>query len=196
MRRMRRLLAGLALAGVLAWGAGFGWFVHAARQTGDPPPAADGVVALTGGVGRIEAALQLLADHHARFLLISGVGHAAELADLVRRAGFDPADLEERITLGRAATTTVGNATETAEWARRHEVHSLIVVTASYHMPRAMTELARALPGVALYPDAVVPPALRGAGEPGTMRLLMEEYTKFLIATVGLTQVFPPHLAS
>jgi len=190
---MRGRLAGLAVIGVLAWGVGFGWFVHAARQIGDPPPAADGVVALTGGAGRIEAALQLLAGDHARVLLISGVGHAAELADIVRRAGFDPAVLEERITLGRAATSTVGNAAETAEWVRRHNVHSLIVVTASYHMPRAMTELTRALPDVTLYPDPVVPPALRGAGEPGAMRMLAGEYTKLLLATVGLAQLFPTH---
>jgi len=191
MIRMRRVLAGLAVAGVLAWGAGFVWFAHAARQAGQPPPTADGVVALTGGADRIEAALRLLADDRARILLISGVGHAAELADLVRRAGFDPAILESRITLGRAATTTVGNAAETAAWARRHDVRSLIVVTAGYHMPRAMTELGRALPDVTLYPDPVVPPALRGGGEPGAMRLLVEEYTKFLVAAVGLAPLFP-----
>jgi len=54
-----------------------------------------------------------------------------------------------------------------------------------------MTELGRALPDVALYPDPVVPPALRGGGEPGAMRLLVEEYTKFLVAAVGLAPLFP-----
>jgi len=195
--RVRSRLAWLAVTGLLAWGAGFGWFVHAARQTGDPPPVADGVVALTGGAGRIEAALQLLADGRARVLLISGVGHAADLADLVRSAGLDPAALpvalEERITLGYAATTTVGNAAETAEWARQHDVRSLIVVTASYHMPRAMTELARALPGIMLYPNPVLPPVLRDSGEPGALRMLAGEYTKFLIASLGLAQLFPIH---
>ncbi len=197
MMRMRTRLAWLAVAGTLAWGAGLGWFVHAAHETGHPPPVADGVVALTGGAGRIEAALQLLADGRAQVLLISGVGRATDLADLVRGAGLDPAAMSgavaDRITLGREATTTVGNAAETAEWARRHVVRSLIVVTASYHMPRAMTELARALPGITLYPNPVLPPVLRDTGEPGAMRILAEEYTKFLIAWCGLARLFPVH---
>ena len=44
---------------------------------------------------------------------------------------------------------TRGNAAETAEWARAHQVRSLIVVTSAYHMPRALAELGRDLPDVA-----------------------------------------------
>ena len=40
-------------------------------------------------------------------------------------------------------------------------MHSLIVVTAGYHMPRALAELRRALPDVTLYPVPVQPPAMR-----------------------------------
>jgi len=183
--------ASLALASVLAllWSAGFAMFLRAALTERPPPPRADGIVALTGGAGRVETALRLLADGQAEQLLISGVGGAAEFSALAHRAGVDPA-LGSRVTLGRAAASTRGNATETADWAREKKIRSLIVVTAGYHMPRALAELGRALPGVALYPAPVLPS--REGGEPGMLRRLAGEYTKFLAAEVGLS-AFDPH---
>jgi uncharacterized SAM-binding protein YcdF (DUF218 family) len=109
---------------------------------------------------------------------------------LARRAGLDPGPLAGEVTLGRVATSTRGNAAETADWARAHGVRSLIVVTGYYHMPRALTELSRAMPGVALHPVPVVPAALQGEGAEGRMarlRLLIAEYTKFIAAELGLS---------
>jgi uncharacterized SAM-binding protein YcdF (DUF218 family) len=93
------------------------------------------------------------------------------------------------VTVGRSATDTLGNADETAAWAHANNVHSLIVVTAGYHMKRALTELGRKLPDVALYPAPVVPPALRGGTQLSTLRLLADEYTKWLAAELGLTRL-------
>ena len=183
-RRLAWLLAPLLL--VAAWLAGFGWFLHLAFAATPQPPPADGIVALTGGAGRVEAALHLLAQDRARRLLVSGVGGAAEFGELAHRAGVAAA-LAPRVTLGRAAASTHGNAAETAEWARAHAVRSLIVVTAGYHMPRALTEIGRALPGVALYPVAVQPPAMRGEADAATWRLLAGEYTKWLATEAGLS---------
>jgi hypothetical protein len=56
-------------------------------------------------------------------------------------------------------------------------------------MQRAMTELTRTLPGVTLYPVPVVPPALRGGTQFSTLRLLANEYTKWLAAELGLTRL-------
>ena len=185
--RTRRLAPPLALLAVLAlaWVGGFVWFLRAAWVTTEPPAAADGIVALTGGAERVETALKLLAEGRARVLLISGVGGAADFAELARRAGVDPA-LRSRVTLGRTATTTRGNAAETAEWARANDLTSLIVVTAGYHMPRALAELSRAMPGLALYPAPVLPPAMR---QPGLteLRLLAGEYSKWLATEAGLS---------
>ena len=189
MSRPRRatLAAGIALglALVLIWLAGFAWFLRAALTEGTSPPRADGIVAFTGGAGRVEAALRLLADGRAGQVLISGVGGSAEFSALARRAGVDPA-LGARVTLGRAAESTHGNAAETADWAREKHIRSLIVVTAGYHMPRALAELARALPEVTLYPMPVLPPGLRGGRDATMLRLLAGEYTKFLFAELGL----------
>ena len=135
-------------AGVLAFGGGFAWFVHLVDRPGQAPPHADGIVAFTGGPERVETALRLLAEDRADRLLLSGIGGGAELAELAHRAGVDPLPLASRVTIDRNAATTRGNATETADWARANAIRSLLVVTASYHMPRAIAELARALPEV------------------------------------------------
>ena len=189
----RAAATALTLTGALAvlWLAGFAWFLRAAfADAVPPPPRADGIVALTGGAGRVDAALRLLADGRAGQLLISGVGGAAEFAALAQRAGVDP-HLGSRVTLGRAAASTRGNATETADWVHENNIRSLIVVTGFYHMPRALAELGRVLPGVALYPMPVWPPAPREAAAPAMLRLLAGEYTKWLAAEAGLSALDP-----
>jgi uncharacterized SAM-binding protein YcdF (DUF218 family) len=182
-------VAGLGAFAGVAWFAGFLWFVNDAMRPPPAPPVADGIVALTGGADRIATAITLLRADRARLLLISGVGPNTEAPALFRGTGIDPGTLSDRITLGHEATSTLGNADEAAQWARANHLHSLIVVTAGYHMKRALTELSRTLPEVALYPMPVVPPALRGAAQLSTLRLLADEYTKWLAAKVGLTRL-------
>jgi hypothetical protein len=138
----------------------------------------------------VETALRLLAQDRARVLLVSGVGGAAEFNGLAHRAGVD-IGLSSRVTLGRNAASTHGNAAETAEWARANDIHTLLVVTAGYHMPRAMAELSRTMPDVTLIPVPVLPPALRDSGGhtygTSALRLLAGEYNKWLAAELGLS---------
>jgi uncharacterized SAM-binding protein YcdF (DUF218 family) len=184
----------MVAGGLLAGAVGFAWFVNVASRPAPPPPHADGIVALTGGADRVETALHLLAEGRARKLLVSGTGGNAELATLARRAGLDPIPIAGQVTLGRDATTTRGNADETAAWAKENDIRSLIVVTAHYHMPRALAEIARAAPELTLYPMPVTPHALRGSGTAGQttrFRLLAEEYVKFLAASLDLTALIP-----
>ncbi len=184
-----RALAALTAACAIVWVAGFLWFVKDAERPAPDLPIADGIVALTGGADRVATAISLLRQNRARVLLISGVGPNTAEQTLFRGTGIDPSTLGDRITLGRAATDTLGNADEAAAWARANNVHSLIVVTAGYHMQRALTELARTLPDVALFPAPVVPPALRGGTQFSTLRLLAGEYTKWIAAELGLTRL-------
>ncbi len=67
-------------------------------------------------------------------------------------------------------------------------MHALIVVTASYHMRRAMIEIGRTLPGVRLFAYPVLPAALHQGG-PHIVRLLAGEYTKWLLALLGLDRL-------
>jgi len=192
--RTVRVAAVVLLAVLLAWGVGFVRFVQQASRTTGPPPHADGIVVLTGGADRIERALRLLATGAGDRLLVSGIGGGADLHDLAHSAGMNPVPFAGRVTLGRGAATTHGNAAETASWARQSGLHSLIVVTATYHMPRALAEIGRALPGVRLYPAPVLPPGILDAdGWPTAagLRLLAEEWSKLLAAKLGLTALEP-----
>ena len=193
------LAAALAVA-ALGWCLGFAWFLNATTRPPSPPPAhVDGIVALTGGAGRVELALRVLARGEADRLLISGIGGNTDMATLGRLAGMDLAPMADDITLGRYATSTRGNAVETAAWAVQHGIRSLIVVTAAYHMPRAVAELHEALPDVHLYPMPVEPSSSAGADHGPTppmfngpsLRLRAEEYTKYLLVLAGLSPWFP-----
>ena len=186
-------VAGFVLAIVLAWGGGLAWFVWRAQREPQPSHTADGIVALTGGAERVATALRLLADGRGRLLLISGVGPAAELADFARLAKLDPDKLAAQVTLGRDAASTRGNAAETAAWAQANRLHSLLVVTATYHMPRALLELSRAAPDLDLFPVPVRPPGLRGTPDWPMLRLLIGEYSKWLAACAGLSGVAGLH---
>ncbi len=189
----RRLTIGIGItlvAATIAFCGGFVWFVHKVGLHSQAPPHTDGMVAFTGGPERVETALRLLAEGRADRLLLSGIGGGAELSELAHRAGVDPLPLASRVTIDRSAATTRGNATDTADWARTNGIHSLLVVTAAYHMPRAITELARALPEVTLYPLPVVP--VERPDRPGPpLRLMAEEYIKYLATTTGLAAVLP-----
>lgn len=179
-------MAGLvAIMAALAWSAGFVWFIQAIARTTELPVHADGIVALTGGPDRVETALRLLSEGRADHLLLSGIGGGAELPELAHLAGLRATPLSARVTIGRSALTTRGNAIETEAWVRAASIQSLLVVTASYHMPRAMAELSRAVSNVRLYPVPV------STGRPTPLRILAEEYTKFLISVAGLTEILP-----
>jgi uncharacterized SAM-binding protein YcdF (DUF218 family) len=192
--------AALGLAALLAIPvlplAGFLWFLRAAvAPPADPALRAEGIAVLTGGADRVRTGLALLLeDEGATRLLVSGVHRDATLADLVRGAGLAPelADqLSGRVTLGHAAVSTSGNAREIAAWAREEGIRSLRVVTAGYHMPRALLELRRALPDAALLPHPVVPASLRRPARPREWRLLAGEYAKLVAAWFGLARPAP-----
>lgn len=179
-RRWPWLAFGVPGALALCWLGGFVWFLHFAWTVTPPPPAADGIVVLTGGAERVETGLKLLAAGKAPRLLISGVGGAADFLSVVRGAGAAAyLGLGRKVTLGRDAASTRGNAREAAAWARANHLRSLIVVTAGYHMPRALADLGHAMPEVALHAAPVVPPGL-ARPSPGVLRLLAGEYSKWL----------------
>lgn len=156
------------------------------RSTPSPEPTrADGVVALTGAGSneRIAAGVGLLEGGKARRMLVSGVNREASREDIRAVSKAVRKIYDCCVDLGFTAADTVGNARETAEWARAMRYRSLIVVTADYHMPRAMLELRSTMPHTRLQPYPVITSALdthrwwrtsRGA------RLMIVEYSKYL----------------
>ena len=171
---------------LLIWSAGLMAFAaRADRSTPAPdPPSADGIVALTGASGeRIDAALRLLEVGKARRLLISGVGRHVTRAQLQSVTGADQRVFDCCVDLGFQAENTVGNGRETARWARTNGYHTLILVTADYHMPRARLELRSAMPEATVIPYPVATSELK-VGDwwktgPSAERMILE-YSKYL----------------
>ena len=170
------------------WAAGFGWFVNkvAKERPVSPMPHTDGIVVLTGGADRVRAGLRLLVQGAAPLLLISGAGPGTDLADFMPRGGVDARSAAAHITLGHAAHSTRGNARETAAWVTRHHLRSVMLVTADYHMPRALLELRRHLPGVRLIADPVQPPAMAHPARWPALKVLADEFCKYLLVRLRL----------
>jgi uncharacterized SAM-binding protein YcdF (DUF218 family) len=178
----------LIMTAGLLWAGGFAVFV-AWVWSAEPPnpiPHADGIVALTGGDNRVGTALALLAARDAPALLISGAGRGTYLGDFTADDEAAATQYAADITIGHEAATTRGNALETAAWAQSRHMSSLLIVTADYHMPRALFVIQQRLPGVALYAVPVRPPAMTHVVSLPTLHLLAAEYTKFLAARAGL----------
>ncbi|OYV36450.1 MAG: hypothetical protein B7Z80_15485 [Rhodospirillales bacterium 20-64-7] len=142
-----------------------------------PPPAALPRAALALAPGRV---------CDAPLLLISGAGRGTYLGDFTVDNAAAATRYAAEITLGHMAGTTHGNAIEAANWAHAHHLHSLIIVTADYHMPRAMLEMRRALPGVRLVAAPVRPPGMGPRFSLKILRLLAGEYTKYLAVRLDL----------
>jgi uncharacterized SAM-binding protein YcdF (DUF218 family) len=172
---------------IAAIGAGFaaGGFVRfsnsvAALTTADAPTA-DAIVVLTGGADRIAEAMTLLVDGRAERLLVSGVHAGTPIEAITEPLGVDAELVACCIDFDRDALDTRGNADATAAWVAEFGFDSLIVVTSAYHMPRSLAELERLMPEVTLIPSAVPLPSDRAWFlDPGSMRLLMEEYLKYV----------------
>jgi uncharacterized SAM-binding protein YcdF (DUF218 family) len=186
-------LVAIAFAAILGFNllvlfAGFVWF---ASRVPEKEVAldrnADGIVVLTGGAARISDAVELLASGRGKRLLISGVNRTTKSMELARAVPEYQKMFSCCVDLDYSAINTIGNAVETRRWARDRGFHSLVVVTSSYHMPRAMVELAHQLPEVTLIPFPVVPESRRG--EPwwssiATTKVMILEYLKFIVVVV------------
>ncbi|AHK70213.1 YdcF family protein [Gluconobacter oxydans] len=188
---MKRLfLTSLALGGL--WLAGFAWFIQDASKASVTAPVCDGIVALTGGEQRVDTGITLLRGGYGHLLLISGVGPHVTLQHILHLQQESlSSPLAERITLGRRATSTIGNAHETAQWARDNHLHRLLVVTAGYHIRRAVLEIHRVAPDLALVPYPVVPLALQAPLSRRTLFLMFREYNKFLGAEICILTGLP-----
>ncbi|MFN4276675.1 MAG: YdcF family protein [Ferrovibrio sp.] len=200
--RLFRWLVALCAIALLWLGGGLAYLERV--ETFTPPDSevhSDAIVVLTGGAVRLSTALRLLNDGKAERLLVSGVAPTTTKATLMQAAipampdsaqasndwsGIDLQLLFDCcVDLGFEAEDTAGNAVEAASWARARGYKSLRVVTANYHMPRAMAEFRRRLSDITVLPHPVRSDAMRVEDwwQRRTATLfLLGEYTKYVAA--------------
>jgi uncharacterized SAM-binding protein YcdF (DUF218 family) len=189
-RRLASIGARMAWLCGLALVLGFVWFIwRLPNKQVMLDRDADGIVVLTGGSSRVTEALELLAAHRGKRLLISGVNPGTTTTDIARENPNYDRLFACCVDLDYSAINTVGNAVQARLWAENHGFHSLVVVTSAYHMPRALAELSHQLSDIALIPYPVLSGRLRA--EPwwsngDTTRVVVSEYLKFLYAEVRM----------
>ncbi len=174
------------VAGLIAlYIAGFLLFVVTLPERPTQTLKADGIVALTGGDARLDAAVALLEGGTGRRLLISGVNKTSTKAEL-KTLSHGGRRFDCCADIGYAAEDTYGNAEEAAAWTAQHHFRSLIVVTASYHMPRSLRLFRSLMPNVKLIAYPVEPAGIDMAvwWRPGTLHLLHNEYLKYIASFV------------
>ena len=187
-----RVLLVAMLTAFLAGGlAQFAIFANKIASTEAPKSArADAIVVLTGGQARVNEAVRLLEEGRAGRLLISGVHPGTTRKQLAAVTASSKPLEKSSVDLDRVALNTAGNAAETASWVRKNDFSSLLVVTSAYHLPRAEVELSGVLPEVRLIAYPVFSKDLNLDNwyrEPATIRLLMREYVKYILARLRLT---------
>lgn len=171
---LRRLIA----VAVLVWVLGFALFmVTLPRPLSDVTT--DAVVVPTGGAGRIDRGLELIASHRAKRMLITGAAPGVRPIDLAISNKAPIALFTCCVDLGHEAVDTTSNAEETARWVREHGYRSVRLVTSDWHMARARMELVAAL-------DDDVTVAADGVPGEAPLGLLWVEYNKLLLRRVAL----------
>lgn len=170
----RILIYGFAL-----WLGGFLWFAaNLPKVHSVDSKHVDGIVALTGGEGRIKLALSELRNHKAKRLLISGVHKGTTAAMLAERNDASNSVFECCVDIGYGAGDTIGNGAEAAAWVQVHRFKSLKLVTSRAHMPRAMLEFSDRMPDI-----EVIPYPVAGSFQPLATVI---EYNKYYLRLIWL----------
>ncbi len=145
----------IALLAVGIWLGGFMAFSHSLPKIVKTRRTTDGIIALTGGEGRVARAIAELERGKAKRLLISGVHRSTTARDLRLRTGASKRLFDCCVDIGHAAGDTIGNAVEAAAWVETNKFKSVTLVTSRTHMPRARLEFSASLPNTVLVVDPV-----------------------------------------
>ena len=178
----------MAVLTTLIFAAGFVTFAHKVDNLRPPQniAKADGIVVWTGkGGGRLEAGGKLLQGGHGERLLISGVNPANDGKAVQSLLGLPDDKFGCCVDLDYVAENTYGNGQETEIWASALGYETIILVTSSYHMPRAKVEIGAAHPKLNIIPYPVkgsADPARPWWGGKEWHKRALREYGKLLIA--------------
>jgi uncharacterized SAM-binding protein YcdF (DUF218 family) len=186
MKFFKRLFLFLFLV-ALTWAAGFGCYVYYITNTkpASPERQTDAIVVLTGSGQRVETGLDLFAKGRARYLFISGVNPQVTENEIRVMWKRQPQLPQCCIVLGQDSLNTIENARETHSWVKKMNFTSIRLVTADYHMPRALLELRHQMPDtlILLNPMPQPPEQLKNRA---FWLLMLSEYNKILVRWMSL----------
>jgi uncharacterized SAM-binding protein YcdF (DUF218 family) len=139
----------------------------------------DAIIVITGGEGRIEHAVDALARHQGKRLLVAGADPSVTKQDIVRRLRGHRHLVECCVDLGSESVDTRSNAEEAKRWLVKRRYRSARLITSDWHMRRADYEFRRQLGDqVTIVPDAV-------KSEPNFMTLFAE-YNKYVLRRLAV----------
>lgn len=181
-----RFVLFMAALTFLIFASGFITFAHKVDNLRPPlnVAKADGIVVWTGkGGGRLETGAELLRRNKGERLLISGVNARTSLNAIKELVILPDARAECCIDLDYEAKDTIGNAKETASWAKALGYEHIILVTSSYHMPRAEIEIGAAAGRIKITAYPVVnPDGTKWYSDGARFKRLFQEYGKLLLS--------------
>lgn len=145
---------------------------------------ADGIVVWTGkGGGRLKSSGALLLADKGERLLVSGVNEKIDAAQVAALLSLPEDKAACCVDLDYAAKNTIGNARETAIWAKALDYDHIILVTSAYHMPRAEVEISRAAGRIRITPFPVMGDSPQRWYKNGPRaKRLAQEYAKLLLS--------------
>jgi len=154
-------------------------------QPNEETQSADAIVVLTGGALRLEHGFELLAEKKAEKLFISGVEDSVKRSELLHEyskytSHIHPTD----VYLGYKARSTKENAEEIKEWVAKEHIHTILLVTGNYHIPRSILEIHHLIPDVSITAEPVFPHGFENHhwwGYQDGIRLMLSEYMKYLL---------------
>jgi len=165
---------------LILYGLGFALF---GVTLGGPAPATtaktDGIVVVTGGPGRLEHGVRILAEGKGKRLLVAGADPSVTKADMTRRLKGRERLVRCCVDLGSESVDTRSNAEEAGRWIARHRFRSVRLITSDWHMRRARYEFRKVLgPRFVVVTDAV-------RSEPSFLTLF-GEYNKYVLRRLAV----------
>ena len=128
-----------------------------------PKSHTDAVIVFTGSADRTVKGYQFYLMGWAKKLMITGDDYAHESKVPKVRRLSKRADKDD-VTIDLKATNTIENAQNSADWALKTKVKSILLITTEGHMARAYFELRRLLPEDIKIFTQPVPGKVRHAG--------------------------------
>ena len=139
------------------------------------------IVVITGNVGRLKAAENLMNFNSEGRLLISGVAKGVKYSEIIKSETVD----RKKVDLGYNAQSTLGNAFETKVWVSNNNLKDFILITDDWHMKRALLLFKNSMPNINIYPYE-----LKSNFKSLKEHLLFEEHLKYLIAHLQVIYIW------